>query len=54
MLLNFRIEQAGIRRVVFLVPEHLAKARLKARLLKQKTVEPATTLPGNRWPAWSV
>ena len=43
LLLNFQIEQAGIRRVVFLVPQHLAKARLKARLLKQKTVEPATS-----------
>src|SRR5206468_3490839 len=43
VLLNFRIEQAGIRRVVFLVPQHLAKARLQARLLKQKTIEPATS-----------
>lgn len=46
ILLNFRIDQAGIRRVAFLVPQHLAKARLKARLLQQKTVEPATDAGG--------
>jgi hypothetical protein len=46
LLVNFRIQQAGIRRVSLLVPQHLAKARLKARLLKQKTIEPATTADG--------
>src|SRR5262249_19296870 len=47
VLLNFRVEQAGIHRVVFLVPQHLSKARLKALLVKQKTVEPATA-PGGQ------
>ena len=46
ILLDFQIEQAGIRRVSFLVPEHLAKARLKAPLLKQKTALPATDADG--------
>src|SRR5207244_2792847 len=46
VLLNFQIEQAGVRRLVFLLPERLAKARLKAPLLKQKTVEPATATDG--------
>jgi hypothetical protein len=46
LLVNFRIQQAGIRQVSLLVPQHLAKARLKARLLKQKTIEPATTTGG--------
>jgi len=47
VLLDFRIEQAGIRSVAFLLPQHLAKARLKPHpLLKQKTVEPATTADG--------
>jgi hypothetical protein len=46
VLIDFQIEQAGIRRVSFLVPQHLAKARLKALLLKQKTVEAATGAAG--------
>ena len=47
VLLDFQIAQAGIRRVAFLLPEHLAKARLKPHpLLKQKTVEPATDADG--------
>lgn len=47
VLIDFQIDQAGIRRVSFLVPQHLAKARLKAKLLKQKTVETATGAAGS-------
>ena len=54
LLIDFQIEQAGIRRVSFLVPQHLAKARLKAQLLKQKTIETATARPASRSRAWSA
>ncbi|HZN34589.1 MAG TPA: hypothetical protein VFB80_12260, partial [Pirellulaceae bacterium] len=47
ILIDFQIEQAGIRRVSFLVPQHLAKARLKTLLLKQKTIETATGAAGS-------
>jgi hypothetical protein len=50
VLFNFRIEQAGIRSVSFLVPDYLAKARLKAPLLKQKTIAPATDAAGQPLP----
>src|SRR5262249_12613014 len=50
VLLTFRIEQAGIRIVAFLLPEHLAKARLKAPLIKQKSVTSATTAAGQPLP----
>ncbi len=46
VLIDFQIEQAGIRRISLLVPQHLAKARLKALLLKQKIVEQATDADG--------
>jgi hypothetical protein len=52
ILLNFQIEQAGIRRLAFLLPESLAKARLNVKLLKGKTVEPATDAMGQPIPGW--
>ncbi len=52
ILLNFRIEQAGIRRLSFLLPEALAKARLSLRLEKSRTVEPATNAAGQPSPGW--
>jgi hypothetical protein len=52
ILLNFKIEQAGIRRVSFLLPESLAKARLNVKLLKSKTVEPATNAAGQPIAGW--
>jgi hypothetical protein len=41
-----------VRRLEFLVPQHLAAARLKARLLRQKLVEPATTASGQALAGW--
>jgi hypothetical protein len=52
ILLNFRIEQAGIRRLSFLLPEALAKARLNVKLLKNRTVEPATDAAGQPIAGW--
>ena len=52
ILLNFKIEEAGIRRVSFLLPESLAKARLNVKLLKSKTVEPATSADGQPIAGW--
>jgi hypothetical protein len=52
ILLNFQIEQAGIRRLTFLLPEAMAKARLNVKLLKSKTVEPATDAQGQPIPGW--
>lgn len=46
VLLNFRIERAGVRSITFLLPDHLAKARLKAPLVKQQSVAPATNAAG--------
>jgi hypothetical protein len=52
ILLNFQIDQAGIRRLSFYLPEALAKARLNVKLLKSKTVEPATDSQGQLIPGW--
>ncbi len=52
ILLNFQIDQAGIRRLSFYLPEALAKARLNVKLLKSKTVEPATDSLGEPIPGW--
>jgi hypothetical protein len=52
ILLNFKIEQAGIRRLSFLLPASLEKARLNVKLLKSKTVEPATNAQGQPIPGW--
>jgi hypothetical protein len=52
ILLNFRIEQAGIRRLSFLLPDRLAKARLNVKLLKSQTVEPATNAAGQPIAGW--
>jgi len=52
ILLNFKIEQAGVRRFSFLLPESLADARLNVKLLKSKTVEPATDAAGQPIPGW--
>jgi hypothetical protein len=52
ILLNFKIEQAGVRRFSFLLPENLANARLNVKLLKNKTVEPATDAAGQPIAAW--
>ena len=52
ILLNFQIDQAGIRRLSFYLPEALAKARLNVKLLKSKTVEPATDSQGQPIPGW--
>ncbi|MEX2174690.1 MAG: hypothetical protein WD872_10035 [Pirellulaceae bacterium] len=52
ILLNFQIEQAGIRKLSFLLPERLAEARLNVKLLKSKTVEPATAADGQPLAGW--
>lgn len=52
LFLDFDIKQAGIRRLSFLLPERFAKARVKAHLLKQKTIEPATDAAGKPKPGW--
>ena len=52
ILLNYQIEQAGIRRLSFLLPARLAGARLNVKLLKSKTVEPATTANGQPLAGW--
>lgn len=40
VLLNFRIENAGIREVSFMLPKQLADAKISVPLLRQKTVTP--------------
>ena len=41
ILLNWTIQKAGIREVVFLLPAWMKEARISAPLLRQKVVEPA-------------
>ena len=41
-----------MRRFSFLLPESLASARLNVKLLKSKTVEPATDAAGQPIPGW--
>ena len=40
ILLDFNVEQAGIRQVAFLLPARMKQSRIQVRLLRQKTVEP--------------
>jgi hypothetical protein len=46
VLLNFTIEQAGIRRVEFLLPAWMKDSRISVPMLRQKTVEPVADKPG--------
>ncbi len=41
VLLNFTIEEAGIRAVEFLLPRRMRASRIQVPMLRQKTVEPA-------------
>ncbi|MFH1921663.1 MAG: hypothetical protein ABIP48_17500, partial [Planctomycetota bacterium] len=41
LLLNFTIEQAGIRELEFLLPRWMAQSRIQVPMLRQKTIEPA-------------
>jgi len=45
ILLNWTIQKAGIREVVFQLPAWMAEARISAPLLRQKIVEPAGNAP---------
>jgi len=47
ILLDFRIEQAGIRRVEFLLPAWMKEARINVRELRQKTIEPVAEKVGS-------
>lgn len=47
ILLDFRIQQAGIRQLEFLLPSWMTEARISAPLLRQKTVEPSAATPGS-------
>jgi hypothetical protein len=51
-LLSYRIEQGSISEISFLLPERLKDARIEALLLRQKTIEPATTGDGQPRPGW--
>ncbi|MDX1945917.1 MAG: hypothetical protein SFU86_11010 [Pirellulaceae bacterium] len=50
--LNYQIDQAGIRRLSFLLPERLAKSRLNIKLLKSRATEPATDSQGQPLAGW--
>lgn len=51
-LLSYRIEQGSLSELSFLLPERLKDARIEALLLRQKTIEPATTGNGQPRPGW--
>jgi len=40
LLLDFTIEEAGIREIEFLLPDWLEQARIQVPMLRQKTIEP--------------
>jgi hypothetical protein len=46
ILLDFDIEQAGARQLVFLLPEWMKDSRIQVPMLRQKTIEPTATKPG--------
>jgi hypothetical protein len=52
VVLDFRIEQAGIRSLSLLLPEHLGQGRIRADLLQRKIVEPATGSDGQPLAGW--
>jgi hypothetical protein len=52
ILLNYQIEQAGVRQFSFLLPERFAKVQVKANLLQEQIVEPATDAAGAAIPGW--
>jgi hypothetical protein len=41
ILLDFDIQQAGIRQIKFLLPQSLQNARINAQLVREKTIQPA-------------
>jgi hypothetical protein len=47
ILIDFKIREAGIRTVSFLLPASLADARIRVPLLRQKVVEPSAPEPGS-------
>jgi hypothetical protein len=52
ILLNYQIEQAGVRQFAFLLPERFAKVQVKVNLLQEQIVEPATDAMGAAIPGW--
>ncbi len=47
ILLDFNIQNAGIREVSFLLPEWMRDSRIQVPLLRQKIVQPAGKAPGS-------
>ncbi|MCU0878555.1 MAG: hypothetical protein MUF06_12280 [Pirellulaceae bacterium] len=52
ILLNYQIEQAGVRQFAFLLPERFAKGHLDVKLRQEQIVEPATDAMGAAIPGW--
>ncbi len=48
ILLDFNIQEAGVREVVFVLPASMREARISAPLLRQKTLEPLGDAAGLR------
>ena len=48
ILLDFDVQNAGIRQLSFLLPDWMAGSRISVPMLRQKTIEPVSKKPGAR------